>query len=1065
MRYDIGFLEMRRAVTTRDSTHLYVIAALGMAVSAGAFGLIRHLEFLRTEAQFHQLADQRLEAVRAEIAGALDIVSLLDGNFEAFHPRTISRKEFSVLAAHELANHPYIQALEWIPRVDHPKRREYERLAQADGFPTFGFTESGAHGRMQAEGRREEYFPVFYVEPLAGNVQALGYDLASNPVRLAALTEAMDKDRVVATARITLVQEKGDQYGILAFSPVYHGSPKTVAERRSALKGFALGVLRISDLISRVDSQAELREPSKLVNIHVFDISAPKAQRQLYPKTSVATLEELRGEFHVEHKIPVGGRTWLLLASPAAGASPPSSNIGSRVVLLSGLLLTSLCILYFAAKTRQSEEMARYTLALETSKKKLEERTRELAEQGRLATLTANIGVALTQSGQLRDTLQQCAELIVRYLDAAFVRIWVLSESDNVLELEASAGMYTHLDGVHARIPVGSFKIGQIAQRRMPLLTNSVIGDAYFTDQDWARREGMAAFAGYPLIVGDRLMGVVALFARKALADKIVRSLGAVADEIALGIDRKRNEQALASSEKRFRIAAENGSDVILEQDLRTGVNHVLGRTERMLDSPEEFPLSFRDFQRMLHADDRDRVVAAIRHHLETNEPYREEFRVLDKKGAIRYWSARGTALRDPAGAPHKLIVVTSDITGRKQAEAALSRLAAIVESSATAIISLQLDGTILTWNAGAERIYGYVAAEVCGRNVSLFYPPGREQEIPEVLGRVAEGKTVDHLETLRIRKDGTLINLLLTVSPFRDASGKIIGATSVGWDITERKLLERQLLQAQKLESIGQLAAGIAHEINTPIQYVGDNIRFLREGFDARSALFTAYERLRRAAEAAQPMAEPLAALAQAIEDADLDYLNEEIPKAMEQSLDGVERVATIVRAMKEFAHPGRTEKGAADLNQALSNTLIVARNELKYVADVETDFGELPPVVCHLAEMNQVFLNILVNSAQAIAEVMKTTEKKGRIVVRTRHAGNSVVIEIGDTGSGIPADIEAKVFDPFFTTKPVGQGTGQGLAIARSIVVEKHGGSLTFEPNAPHGTTFLISLPIDVA
>jgi signal transduction histidine kinase len=165
----------------------------------------------------------------------------------------------------------------------------------------------------------------------------------------------------------------------------------------------------------------------------------------------------------------------------------------------------------------------------------------------------------------------------------------------------------------------------------------------------------------------------------------------------------------------------------------------------------------------------------------------------------------------------------------------------------------------------------------------------------------------------------------------------------------------------------------------------------------------------------------------------------------------------------MKEFAHPGHTEAAAADLNRALENALIVTKNETKYVADVETDFGELPPVVCRIGEMNQVFLNLLVNAAHAIGEVTKDTQDKGKITVRTRCAGNMAVVTISDTGCGIPVKNQAKVFDQFFTTKGVGRGTGQGLSISRSIVVDKHGGSLTFEPNGTQGTIFTVSIPIE--
>ena len=195
----------------------------------------------------------------------------------------------------------------------------------------------------------------------------------------------------------------------------------------------------------------------------------------------------------------------------------------------------------------------------------------------------------------------------------------------------------------------------------------------------------------------------------------------------------------------------------------------------------------------------------------------------------------------------------------------------------------------------------------------------------------------------------------------------------------------------------------------------------------------------------------------------ADLPYLLEHIPKALARSLEGLDRVTAIVRSMKEFAHPDRREMTAVDLNQAIRSTLTIARHEYKYVADVETTFGNIPLVTCHAGDVNQVVLNIIVNAAHAIGDVVKDSGARGRIAVTTQADRESVTIAISDTGGGIPRDIQDRIFDPFFTTKTVGKGTGQGLAIARSVVVEKHRGDLTFETHDGVGTTFFIRLPIN--
>jgi signal transduction histidine kinase len=273
---------------------------------------------------------------------------------------------------------------------------------------------------------------------------------------------------------------------------------------------------------------------------------------------------------------------------------------------------------------------------------------------------------------------------------------------------------------------------------------------------------------------------------------------------------------------------------------------------------------------------------------------------------------------------------------------------------------------------------------------------------------------------------------------------------------VTESRRLELELQQAQKLEAVGRLAAGISHEINTPMQFIGDNTRFLEDAFRDLSTL------LQRYADAIPR--ESRDTLKAYEEEADLDYLREAIPKTIDRSLQGIQRVATIVHAMKEFAHPDQKDMVATDLNRAIKATLEIARNEYKYVADLETDFGELPLVTCHAGDLNQVVLNIVVNAAHAISEVVEGTQDKGKIRVKTRQEGSDVVLTISDTGAGIPESIRDKVFEPFFTTKEIGRGTGQGLAISRNIVA-KHRGTIRFESGHGNGTTFFIRIPIDGA
>jgi signal transduction histidine kinase len=280
-----------------------------------------------------------------------------------------------------------------------------------------------------------------------------------------------------------------------------------------------------------------------------------------------------------------------------------------------------------------------------------------------------------------------------------------------------------------------------------------------------------------------------------------------------------------------------------------------------------------------------------------------------------------------------------------------------------------------------------------------------------------------------------------------------------------ERRQLELDLQQARKLESVGRLASGIAHEINTPVQFVGDSVRFVQDAVQDLLALIAKLGAVRAAVLGRTPAEEAARAAAVAEESIDLPYLVEHLPKALDRALDGLDRVATIVRSMKEFAHPDPKEKTRVDLNHAIRSTLTIARNEYKYVAELETDLAPLPPVLCHAGDLNQAVLNLVVNASHAIADAVKGSDRKGRIRVRTRVEGDAVVISVEDDGTGIPDAVRGRVFEPFFTTKEVGRGTGQGLAIARAVVVGKHGGEITFETAPGKGTTFSIRLPVDGA
>jgi PAS domain S-box-containing protein len=404
----------------------------------------------------------------------------------------------------------------------------------------------------------------------------------------------------------------------------------------------------------------------------------------------------------------------------------------------------------------------------------------------------------------------------------------------------------------------------------------------------------------------------------------------------------------------------------------------------------------------------------------------------------------------------------------RSQIIEAHSEVKLILESIPSVLIGVGRDGRVTQWNAAAERTFALRAADVVGKP---FAECGIKWDWKQILAYQKQDSNLasyTHIDDVAFQrpdgKQGFLsVSLAWLAGTATTASSLLVFIV----DITERKHLELQSVQSMKLEAIGQLAAGIAHEINTPTQYVGDNLRFLDDGFRALSEMLARYREALAGVGDKVPL-ELAHAIEVAAERVDLAYVLEEVPKSIAQAVDGVERISTIVQAMKEFSHPEPGTRKLANLNRALENTINVARNEWKYVAEVETRLDpSLPAVPCNPGELNQVFLNIVINAAHAIAAVGKGagaagSQPLGRITVATRRDGEWVEVAVADTGTGIPEAARARVFDPFFTTKEVGKGTGQGLYIARDIVVKRHGGTIDFVTELGRGTTFRIRLPV---
>jgi two-component system NtrC family sensor kinase len=721
----------------------------------------------------------------------------------------------------------------------------------------------------------------------------------------------------------------------------------------------------------------------------------------------------------------------------------------------------------------------------------LQQRQAELTEKAALAAFHVEINHAITEGHTLQVTLKLCTQAMVNCLDAAFARIWTLNSEENVLELQASSGIYTHIDGPHGRVPVGMFKIGLIAQERQPHLTNQVLEDPRVGDKEWAKREGMVAFAGYPLILEDNLIGVIAMFSKQPLSDSTLEALKLAANEIALGIKRVKTEQALKESERQYRQLVETSQDMIWTLDTQgcwTFVNpavkdiygyeseEIIGHHYSEFEPPEQTLKNLKIFSRILSQE-------SVFHY---------ETVIISKDGRRVNLLCNASVVKDSAGNIVGVTGTATNITELKQAEATVSRNNAILtaqqEASLDAILIIDENRCVASYNGNFSKLWK-LPEELINNGDDhqlLEYVLNQLAQPQEFLSQVEylyqhpDENSFDEI----LLKDGRILDRYS--APVLGSEGDYYGRIWYFRDITERKQAEVALLeskqqlknQAQELEealcqlqrsqtqlihnekmsSLGQLVAGVAHEINNPINFINGNIEPASEYTQDLLSLLELYE---------QEYPQPVAKIQELAEDIDLEFLKTDLPRLLDSMKVGADRIREIVLSLRNFSRLDEAEMKDVNIHEGIDSTLMILQNRLKgsdRYAKIEVikDYGQLPPVECYPGQLNQVFMNLLANAIDALDEI-RTTEKTPAINIRTQLADhNQVTISIADNGIGISEKIKKRIFDPFFTTKSVGKGTGMGLAISHQIITEKHGGSLQCAANPQRGTEFIITIPI---
>lgn len=552
--------------------------------------------------------------------------------------------------------------------------------------------------------------------------------------------------------------------------------------------------------------------------------------------------------------------------------------------------------------------------------------------------------------------------------------------------------------------------------------------------------------------------------------------------------ERKRAEEALRHAEEKYRTIVENAVEGIYQT---TPEGQFISANPSFVrcfgyESSEEMIAALNDLDHQFYVDPHRRQEFA--HVMQTEGiVYEFESQAYRKDGSIVWVSENARAVRDASGKILHYEGTMVDITDRKRAEELIRQselqFRLVWEKSADGMRLTDEQGTVLNVNEAFCRMVGMPREAIEGKPFSVIYTESQQEHILRRHQERFRSRTVSpHLEREMALWDGKKI-WFETTNSFFEAEGQTPLLLSIFRDITARKRAEEErqslenqirqrnaeleqtlsdlkqmqstLVQSEKMASIGQLTAGIAHEINNPLAFVSSNLNRFKEYFDDTVSLLKEWQALGKSLDE-NPLWQPQLRLIKAAEQqADLEFITEDFENLMRHSHNGVERIKSIVDRLRGFSHLGGNEFAEGNINEALDDTLTIAWNELKYKATIEKDYGALSPVCCNIGEIKQVFLNLVVNAAHAIQE-------KGTITLHTHQEGNEVVIQISDTGGGIPPANLKKIFDPFFTTKPVGKGTGLGLWIS-STIVQKHQGTITVTSELGRGTTFTIRLRIE--
>jgi PAS domain S-box-containing protein len=665
------------------------------------------------------------------------------------------------------------------------------------------------------------------------------------------------------------------------------------------------------------------------------------------------------------------------------------------------------------------------------------------AAQARQAGVRADVSAALSRPAHAGEILHGAAEAIVRYLDAAFARIWTLTKEKNMLELQASAGMYTHLDGPHSRIQVGKLKIGLIAQEKKPHLTNDVLNDPRVSDKAWVQHEGMVSFAGYPLIVQDRVVGVMAMFARQRLSPAILDTLASVADSIAQGIERKQTEEKIRQSEAYLAEAQRLSHTGSFGLSVSNGEIFWSEETFRIFECDRAVKPTLELVLQRVHSEDVAFVQETIKRASRDGTDLDFEHRYVVPDGSVKYVHVLAHAVRDERG-DLEYVGAVMDVTAPKLSQQALERAfrdmqalqdqhRLVIDSIPGLVWSALPDGSADFLNQRWLDYTGLALEQALGWGWEAAVHPDDLPRLTEVWRAVLAAGTPVEIEARLRRFDGEYRWFLSRGVPLHDDLGNIEKWYGTNTDIEDRKRAEDALHQAQaalahvtRVTTLGELTASIAHEVNQPLAGVVTNSQAC----------------LRWLAREVPDLAEARAAVERIIRDG--------------------QRASAVIRRIRALSTKTNPHKAWLDLNDVIREVVrLVHREVLGHRVSLRTALAAaLPPVFGDRVQLQQVLINLVINGIEAMASV---TDRPRALLIRSHQPdADQVGVAVQDSSIGIdPADVD-RLFHAFFSTKP--DGMGMGLSISRSII-DAHGGRLWASRNVGPGATFQFTLPVPSA